>query len=1075
MQRTPFLAIRYFISRTIRPERREQLAALLDSAGATTVSLNDPTLTHFITMSLPLDDSLEVIQTESQAVLVTPTWVERSRILGSPQIAEYYSPDPALLFSGVTATANDLSAQDCELLSAAISALGGQWRMALTKDVTHVFTLTTGSVKYATAMAHREMTGMVVVVPHWFEDSVRLGVRGLPTKGYEWPEPAVFRGHADLDKEGTAYERNRKIPAEKKAYFETALVEGHDLPPTRAPPHNVWEGRRVLLSTSLGLSEGQRKAHEADIQREGGIVVELETLQSGSAKEIAYEEAEKVAECDILVTRYRTGKAFVEAFKAKKTIGSLTWLCGGRLLQKIITVTNYSGKHRDYLKKLILTMGAEFTPSIKQLVLCTDLTRTKPTSSLSGTKTQKATSWSIPVVNHKWLEDCFAQWRNLTPAQEKYIKFPPRVDFSELLADRRSGGRTGYEPDELAAMAMDDGLEGETQDEASPDSRIAGAELVGTANSARDAREVEDAVALEDEVGEISIGGLQDVDIRMEDEEEADPEGESMDVDEKPQAKPSPLKKLPSAKKVSLQIQRDEDEDTFRPRASSSRSPVKRYSAAKSKSNSRRVPTTLSAESEDDERSMRPPARTSSPKKRSKPAKVRSDSESDDIGRHAKTGPAFHKSKLLSEDEDEEMEVYDEPKGPPRRNSKPGPLVKGKAKAGVPSEDDTADDQEDEDEESLPPRRPTRRTAKHSRSEIPASLEPSSSRPLESPLSSPNPVKRQVSVVLPTVTAVYSPKKTGSSPTKPLVKTESVRAQAAEASSRSPGKRGQLSAPSSKRDEVDTRPASPPPAKPSRRSDISASTEPSRSEISVAPPARTPSRRSAANKATQKLRDVIMPDVMNFQKELKRGNVRPAWEDTKGKGKDAHKEDDAAETKSAKSRGKKRSSAAHEGTPASEDELPEKKRQRTTSTSKKNKAVIGNGRQSRQDQEESGEESVEEEDSVVNDSKSRRRKSSTRDNATASAANKSIEVQSSRHNPKAVRIMTTQVTVSDEVTRILTKLGVKMTSKPSECTHLVARNLVRTEKFLCAMAVAPFVVNEKWLLASAAAKQILRA
>lgn len=37
---------------------------------------------------------------------------------------------------------------------------------------------------------------------------------------------------------------------------------------------------------------------------------------------------------------------------------------GGRLLQKIITVTNYSGKHRDYLKKLILTMGAEFTPSM---------------------------------------------------------------------------------------------------------------------------------------------------------------------------------------------------------------------------------------------------------------------------------------------------------------------------------------------------------------------------------------------------------------------------------------------------------------------------------------------------------------------------------------------------------------------------------------------------------------------------------------------------------------------------------------------------------------------------------------
>lgn len=56
----------------------------------------------------------------------------------------------------------------------------------------------------------------------------------------------------------------------------------------------------------------------------------------------------------------------------------------------------------------------------------------------------------------------------------------------------------------------------------------------------------------------------------------------------------------------------------------------------------------------------------------------------------------------------------------------------------------------------------------------------------------------------------------------------------------------------------------------------------------------------------------------------------------------------------------------------------------------------------------------------------------------------------------------------------LTKLGAKMVSKPSECTYLVVKNLGRTEKFLCAMAVAPYVVTEKWALASAAAKQLLR-
>lgn len=56
----------------------------------------------------------------------------------------------------------------------------------------------------------------------------------------------------------------------------------------------------------------------------------------------------------------------------------------------------------------------------------------------------------------------------------------------------------------------------------------------------------------------------------------------------------------------------------------------------------------------------------------------------------------------------------------------------------------------------------------------------------------------------------------------------------------------------------------------------------------------------------------------------------------------------------------------------------------------------------------------------------------------------------------------------------MTKMGVKFTSKPSECTHLVARTLVRTEKFLCAMAVAPIVVTDKWVSTCAATKHILR-
>lgn len=49
-----------------------------------------------------------------------------------------------------------------------------------------------------------------------------------------------------------------------------------------------------------------------------------------------------------------------------------------------------------------------------------------------------------------------------------------------------------------------------------------------------------------------------------------------------------------------------------------------------------------------------------------------------------------------------------------------------------------------------------------------------------------------------------------------------------------------------------------------------------------------------------------------------------------------------------------------------------------------------------------------------------------------------------------------------------------MVEKPSECTHLIAPHLVRTEKFLCAIAVNAFILKLEWATASAAANELLR-
>ena len=95
---------------------------------------------------------------------------------------------------------------------------------------------------------------------------------------------------------------------EKKALYETLLTEpgqDPDLQVSKAAPRNVWNGKRLLLADDLGLSESPRRAHEVDIEREGGVVVRGD---------------ENVEEADIVVTKYRAGPTYVKVcFRAPKS------------------------------------------------------------------------------------------------------------------------------------------------------------------------------------------------------------------------------------------------------------------------------------------------------------------------------------------------------------------------------------------------------------------------------------------------------------------------------------------------------------------------------------------------------------------------------------------------------------------------------------------------------------------------------------------------------------------------------------------------------------------------------------
>jgi hypothetical protein len=228
-----------------------------------------------------------------------------------------------MIFSGVVACSADVSSallpssadvnfpqlrvSDEEVITAGITSLGGQWRVGLTKDVTHLFAMSPASEKYATGMAHRNESTIRVLVPDWFDDSVLLGIPDLSTETYEWPEPAILRRRTDNPtqlQEAKKIQRTSMSP-QKKALYKTASWDPSESKALESK--NVWGGCRILLSTTLELSGQRRKIVEDGIRRAKGVPVQY-TLREGDGTE--EEELGLLDACDVFVTRYRSGSAF---------------------------------------------------------------------------------------------------------------------------------------------------------------------------------------------------------------------------------------------------------------------------------------------------------------------------------------------------------------------------------------------------------------------------------------------------------------------------------------------------------------------------------------------------------------------------------------------------------------------------------------------------------------------------------------------------------------------------------------------------------------------------------------------
>ncbi|CAK5281580.1 unnamed protein product [Mycena citricolor] len=408
-----FSPVKYYLPETFSQERRLQLRQALDTNGGRNTSINS--CTHIITNSARFQGWQNVTKTV-KVVSVLP---------------------------------GDLVAME-----AGIKALGGQWRHGLTRDVTHLFATSPDSDKYAAAVKHRESTLLKILLPHWFDDVVRFGCRNLLTGPYEWPNPKALEKQPS--EEAMKAERGLwRSSSEKRNYFKTVEWKTGDDPMLPIPDdrqhEDIWSGRQVLLSHDLELSDQQRIVVEDAIKNTRGVIMAC----SSTGSERDEEEHKLVSKCDVFVSQWRSGSAFFRAVEDGKIVGTLNWIffviSTGTLTspmdrflhfptrktplaedfsKQVITITNFTGETRDYLKRLILSMGAKFTPNmgpINTLIVA---------AHLGGQKAARALSWSLPLVNQLWLEDCFAQWKYISPSIHKYIDFPPNVDFARMLGER---------------------------------------------------------------------------------------------------------------------------------------------------------------------------------------------------------------------------------------------------------------------------------------------------------------------------------------------------------------------------------------------------------------------------------------------------------------------------------------------------------------------------------------------------------------------------------------------------------------------------------------------------------------
>ncbi|KAE8152133.1 BRCT domain-containing protein [Aspergillus avenaceus] len=415
-------------SKDLGPDTAYQLAGTLQEHGGETTIYEAPSsfpelseFTHLVsaTIDFPAFEAAK----DALIPVAKPQWVHaclQKRKLANPR---QFSPDPRLFLNDVVVTCGDIPEGDKDAIIGGVVAKGGLYSPKVTQLVTHLVDLTADSDKAKMAQARK--LNVKIVLPHWFDDCLKLG-RRIDERPYTLPNPEILRAGPDAPIRST---ENRDIVGASTA-DPTKL-------PTPRPRLDVFEGKQIMLSTDLGIGSHLLDSITEIIEDGGGTVTA------------------DVSKADILVCRFREGFAYRMASKLNKDVGNLSWLYHlitynywtsplRRLLHYPvsrtaipgfegfrISLSNYVGEARAYLENLIAATGAECTKTLKQ-----DNTHLV-TAHGNSEKCTAAKEWGLHVVNHLWLEESYAKWKLQTVSDPRYTHFPRRTNLGEVVGQTR--------------------------------------------------------------------------------------------------------------------------------------------------------------------------------------------------------------------------------------------------------------------------------------------------------------------------------------------------------------------------------------------------------------------------------------------------------------------------------------------------------------------------------------------------------------------------------------------------------------------------------------------------------------